>query len=200
MRHNQEIIDKYRLEFCNFIDNNIDLFAMLMEEQIRCFNSYYGGSLDNHIGSHTYQSHKSDFYEALFRTYLRLRLRRDITKDAVKDGKISRRTYIYAKLNDFKDKLSAGTTQAAYRKARLIAFATAVAGYFGIKEINTWGDIDDKVGSLLEQHSGSELTQDSNDSNKLYEYFHKHKHLSLYKLENLYNVRSGVQNSTQWEG
>lgn len=71
---NDRLIEKYKKDYINFIDNNFELYERIYISQIRLFNQYFTGVPENYVGSSVYLRNKKRFYYSLFNTYCYLRL------------------------------------------------------------------------------------------------------------------------------
>lgn len=128
----KDLYNRYRLDFCDFVEREPQLFSNLMTEMLMLLNAQQELGYQNYIGSASYEKNKFVLYEMVFRSYARIRLRYEARLQRVKDGEITTKEYLGLAKSKFGDNLT-GFNKRTFRTIRDKKFACAVLNYFSPK-------------------------------------------------------------------
>lgn len=131
-----ELYDKYRYDFINFVDNNPQAFSALMTEMLIQFNMKKGYGYQNYIGSGAYRRHKLMIYEMVFRSYARIRMKYDSQLIRLKKGDLSFSEYMEVVKTRIADKICMPYKR-LYRSERDLGFVKILGVIFDYNADNS---------------------------------------------------------------
>lgn len=179
----ENLYNQYRFEFCDLMSKNESLFSELMVESLVLFNQYGSGELDNYIGSQNYEKVKSNLYEMVLSSYIRIRLESDSRLSSLKEQKRSIVDLIRLQLGEMVDKLE-GSFHSKFRTNRDEAIIDLSSRYFGVD--NNIKDVSTKFYEESKQAENDKLKFMKLSDREKKDYFKQEKKNALLSIEKSY--------------